>query len=41
MLNLFIAILVMCSSLGATLSKTTKDYGFRKQREHKEPLKLD
>lgn len=41
MLNLFIAIIIMCGSFGATLSKTTKDYGFRKQREHKEPLKLD
>jgi len=41
MLNLFIAILVVCSSLGATLSETTKEYGVKKQREHKEPLKLD
>lgn len=41
MLNLLIAVLILCSSLGATLSKTTKDFGFRKQREHKEPLKLD
>jgi hypothetical protein len=41
MINLIIAILVMCSSLGAVISKTTKDYGFRKQREHTEPLKLD
>jgi hypothetical protein len=31
----------MCSSLGAVISKTTKEYGFRKQREHTEPLKLD
>lgn len=41
MLNLFIAILVMCSSLGATLSKTDKSPIGRKQREHKQPLKLD
>jgi hypothetical protein len=41
MINLIIAILVMCSSLGAVISKTTKEYGFRKQREHTEPLKLD
>jgi hypothetical protein len=41
MINLIITILVMCSSLGAVISKTTKDYGFRKHREHTEPLKLD
>jgi len=41
MINLIIAILLMCSSLGAVISKTTKEYGFRKQREHTEPLKLD
>jgi hypothetical protein len=41
MLNLLIAILLLCGTFGATISKTTKDYGFRKQREHTEPLKLD
>jgi hypothetical protein len=41
MIHLFIGILLVCSSLGAIISKTTKDYGFRKQREHVEPLKLD
>ena len=41
MINLVIAIFLMCSSLGAVISKTTKEYGFRKQREHTEPLKLD
>jgi hypothetical protein len=41
MLNLIIAILLLCGTIGATISKTTKDYGFRKQREHTEPLKLD
>lgn len=41
MIHLFVAILLMCSSFGAVISKTTKDYGFRKQREHNEPLKLD
>jgi hypothetical protein len=41
MINLIIAILLMCGSLGAVISKTTKEYGFRKQREHTEPLKLD
>ena len=41
MINLIIAIFVMCSSFGAVISKTTNEYGFRKQREHTEPLKLD
>jgi hypothetical protein len=41
MINLVIAVLLVCSSFGAVISKTTKDYGFRKQREHTEPLKLD
>ncbi len=41
MLNLFIGIVLICTSLGATISKTTKDYGFRKQRQHTEPLIID
>jgi hypothetical protein len=41
MIHLLVAVLLMCSSFGAVISKTTKDYGFRKQREHTEPLKLD
>ena len=41
MINLLIAIELICGSFGATISKTTKEYGFRKQREHTEPLKLD
>jgi hypothetical protein len=41
MINLLIALTLMCSSFGAIISKTTKDYGFKKQREHTEPLKLD
>ena len=41
MLNLIIAILLLCGTIGATISKTTKEYGFRKQREHTKPLKLD
>jgi hypothetical protein len=41
MINLLLALILICGSLGATISKTTKDYGFRKQREHIEPLKLD
>ena len=41
MLNLVIAILLMCSSLGITLSKTNKEEVIRKPRQHSEPLKLD
>ena len=41
MINLLIGLILMCSSFGAVISKVTKDYGFRKQREHTEPLKLD
>lgn len=41
MLNLFIGLILICASLGATISKTTKDYGFRKQRQHTEPLIID
>ena len=31
----------MCGSLGAVISKTTKEYGVKKQREHTEPLRLN
>lgn len=41
MIHLVVGLLLVCSSFGAIISKTTKDYGFRKQREHTEPLKLD
>ena len=41
MINLLVTLILMCGSLGAMISKTTKDYGFKKQREHIEPLKLD
>jgi hypothetical protein len=41
MINLLLALILICGSIGVTISKTTKDYGFRKQREHIEPLKLD
>jgi hypothetical protein len=41
MINLIIGIFLMCGSLAAVISKTTKDYGVKKQREHIEPLKLD
>ncbi len=41
MINLLISILLLCGTFGVTISKVTKDYGFRKQREHTKPLKLD
>jgi hypothetical protein len=41
MIHLVVGLLLVCSSFGAIISKTTTDYGFKKQREHKEPLKLD
>jgi hypothetical protein len=41
MINLLVAVILMCSSLGAVISKTTNHYGVRKQRQHTEPLNLD
>jgi hypothetical protein len=41
MLNLFIGIILLCSSIGATLSKVQTNYGFRKQRQHDKPLCID
>lgn len=41
MLNLIIGLFLLCSSLGVTIAKTTKDYGFKKQRQHTEPLTID
>jgi hypothetical protein len=41
MINLLVTLVLICGSLALTISKTTKEYGFRKQREHTEPLKLD
>jgi hypothetical protein len=41
MLNLLISLLILCSTLGATISKITTDYGVRKQRQHTRPLRLD
>lgn len=41
MINLLVTLILICGSFGAAISKTTKEYGFRKQREHTEPLKLD
>ena len=41
MLNLFIGLLLLCSSFGITLSKTQIKYGVRKQRQHIKPLVID
>lgn len=41
MINLLVALILMCGSFGAVISKTTTDYGFRKQRQHTEPLDID
>jgi len=41
MLNLIIFVLILCSSIGATISKVTTDYGFKKHRQHVRPLQLD
>lgn len=41
MLQLLIAIAILCSSLGATLSKYAKAPGVRAERKHTKPLILD
>lgn len=41
MLNLVIGTFLVCSSLGATMSKLNKDNGVKKYRTHKKPLVLD
>jgi hypothetical protein len=41
MIHLLVGIFLFCSSFGALISKTTKEYGVKKQREHTEPLRLD
>jgi hypothetical protein len=41
MLNLIIGLFLLCSSLGVTIAKTTKDYGVKKQRQHNLPLIID
>lgn len=41
MINLLVALILMCGSFGATLSKFQKENVGRKSREHTEPLKLD
>jgi hypothetical protein len=41
MLNLIIGITILCTSLGVTISKTTKEFGVRRQRQHTQPLSID
>jgi hypothetical protein len=41
MIHLLVGIFLFCSSFGAIISKTTKEYGVKRQREHTEPLRLD
>jgi hypothetical protein len=41
MINLLIGLFLICTSLGVTISKTTKEHGFKKQRQHTEPLIID
>lgn len=41
MINLFIGLFLLCSTLGATISKTSGTSVIRKPRQHTEPLKLD
>lgn len=40
MINLLIALTLMCGSFGVTLSKITTNFGVRKPRQHTEPLTL-
>ncbi len=41
MINLLIGLVLVCSTLGVTISKTTTKFGVRKQREHTQHLKID
>jgi hypothetical protein len=41
MINLILAVLLLCSSLGATLSKFSKTTIIRAERKHSKPLVLD
>jgi hypothetical protein len=41
MINLFIGLFLLCSSLGATISKTNVKNVVKKPRQHTEPLRLD
>ena len=41
MLQLILILFFMCGSLGATISKTTTEYGSKRQRQHTQPLQVD
>lgn len=41
MINLILALVLICSSLGATLSKFSKTTIIRAERKHVKPLVLD
>jgi len=41
MAYLLIVLFAICGTFGATISKTTTEYGFRKNREHNKPLTID
>ena len=41
MLQLVLILFFMCGSLGATISKTTTEYGPKRQRQHTQPLQID
>jgi len=41
MAYLLIVLFAICGTFGATISKTTTEYGFRKIREHNKPLTIE
>lgn len=41
MIQLVLILFLMCGSLGATISKTTTEYGPKRQRQHTQPLQVD
>jgi UPF0716 family protein affecting phage T7 exclusion len=41
MINLFIGLFLLCSTLGAAISKSQGVSVIKKPRQHTEPLKLD
>jgi hypothetical protein len=41
MTYLLIILFAICGTFGATISKTTTDYGVKKNRDHNGPLTLD
>jgi hypothetical protein len=41
MTYLLIILFAICGTFGATISKTTTDYGVKKNREHNRPLSIE